>query len=288
MYSAFVRVDSTFVDGSIGNGVHLEGNRRALIARSTIRNTPTGVGAYANFVDTLSLVSDTIQNSGIGVLVINGVDSLRISRSLIAGNSQNGLEFESRAARVDSTVISGNLADGVLIGPSGGLRMRHSRIEANGTGVVILSGAAPLSVIRQSRIAGNTLLRGVFSNNVGITVLDADSVWWGDPAGPNCPIAVGSCPATGADSVFTGGVTFANPLAAVPPTPAPPAYRSIATAATMATPVRRASAVSQRQAPEPDRRTAARPPAPAPPRPTPGLSWQRGREPRPPAPPRER
>jgi hypothetical protein len=167
--------------------------------------------------------------------------------------------------------------------------MRHSRVEANGVGVIQAAGAGGTSFIRHSRIAGNSNQRGARNDDYPTTTVDADSVWWGDPAGPNCAPAIGSCPTTGADSVLTLGVSFADPLGAVPPTPAPPVVLPVAPAAAPSAlrPASRSAVPFVRRAAPPSLRAATpRPPRPG--REAPRMSWQRGRQPRLSAPPHER
>lgn len=280
-----LRVDSTVVDSAGGDAVSIQATRRALVARSTIRRGD--IGLYAALVDTLDIISDSIlQNVSSGMLLENAVDTVRIRSTTVSG-SDFGVTMFGVLARIDSTVVSGHTSGGLLIDNLAGARVRHSRFSANGVGVWVTAGATN-SVIRQSRIEGNLLRRGARNDNYANSTLDADSVWWGDATGPVCETAYGSCPPSAvADSILTFGITFANPLGAVPPAPAPPAYRP-STPAVASAPMAPRRRAAERQPRDAEPRPEARPAAPVPRRQMPGMSWQRGRAPRPSAPPRDR
>jgi len=284
-YANFARVDSTLVDSAGGTGVYLEATYRALVARSSLLRAG-GNGLYGIAVDTLSVIGDTIQNSGGGGLQVSGgADTVRISHTVITSGGANGLDVYSRTARLDSTVLSGNSGAGFNVQAGAGALIRSSRIESNGLGLTVSIGALPLTVVRQSRIAGNLAQQGARNDNFQFTALDADSVWWGASTGPSCDSTVvgAACVASAADSVLTPGIIFANFLTAVPPTPAPPAIRPVARrqAPRAATPATHPS-LTPRPAP------TAR--APVSPRryglgDIPQRTWQRGRTASPPAPP---
>lgn len=293
----FVRVDSTTADSLAGTGVDLSTVRRAMISRSAVRRALNGVAAVA--VDTLTVAFDTLQNNAnLGLHVSTSVDSVRVRQSIISDNGTTGLNLSSLTARVDSSVVTGSGADGLAIGFSGsaGVRVRATRFQGNGvtagTAVRIYGGTLS-SVIRQSRIDGNVNFQGARNDAQPGAQLDADSVYWGGAFGPRCPVAVTACDpsaaGTTADSVLTLGISFANPLTGPPVTPAPPAFRPAPIAASRSVPAMRPD-VRRQPPPRLASRPApgARPAASRPRAQRPRWSWQRGRQPRPPAPPRGR
>lgn len=194
------------------------------LVRDSIRSAG-GYGVYGSEplrVRLDSVVVDTTTQDGVNLY--NTQDTARISGTAVTNAGGAGIYLYQTRARIDSTRAVNNAANGLVIENLSGAWVTRSRFSGNATGVFMGFGSFS-SRVNNSIIAGNANLSG--ARNVDPTaVLNADTVFWGDAAGPACASpATGCAPTTAGDTIFASGITFANHLtAANPAVPAPPAF----------------------------------------------------------------
>jgi hypothetical protein len=231
----YTQVDTAFVDsvGGSSSSISLGTGGRAIVRGSVARRAFTGI--YASYVDTLSVLGDTLQANKNGLYVYVATDTVTISGGVMDANTGAGiyLDYQSKA-RIDSVVATNN-ATGLYVYNLASGAVQHSRFQGNVTGMWMSSSAGTSSSVVNSNFLGNTAA-GARNDAYAISptyMLSADTNYWGSTAGPSCDslVTLVGCAATGGDSIVTKGVTFAGFLTGAAPTPAPPLRPVYASAA---------------------------------------------------------
>jgi nitrous oxidase accessory protein NosD len=233
--AVYAQVDTAVVDsvGASSEAIQFNTASRAIVRGSVARSGFAGI--YASFVDTLSVIGDTLQASKNGVYVYFPTDTVTISGTVVDGNTGAGiyLDYQSKA-RIDSVVATNNVT-GLYVFNTASAAVQRSRFQGNVTGMWMSSSAGTSSSVVNSNFLGNTAA-GARNDAYAISptyMLSADTNYWGSASGPSCDslITLVGCAATGGDSIVTTGVTFGGFLTGSAPTPAPPraVYASAAT-----------------------------------------------------------
>lgn len=214
------RIDSAFVDSVGSTALRVGGFNRATINAVRLARA-AGDGIYMNSVDTFTVDNSLIQlMGGHGMDLSFGADTARVRGNQVDASTV-GIRIGYMNALLDSNRVTNHLTDGLLIADDAGVRASRLRLSGNGLGVHMFASARS-SYVNRSIIAGNVARQG--ARNDGFVTLNADTVFWGDPAGPSCDGLVGTCTGSIGDSVLTTDISFANHLtAADPAVPAPPA-----------------------------------------------------------------
>jgi hypothetical protein len=259
----YLLVDTAVVDSAQSEGIYASQVARVDMRGARVRRA-FGTGLYLYFVDTALVKGTAVDSSGSDGVYFSYGSVLSVDSSRIAGNGGSGI-----------STYCGSCA--------GSGQVTRSTLSGNGTGLFSDGFAGGISVVaRRNVISGNVI--GGASNPTyatgGAPLMDADTNYWGDTAGPTCTPAVGNCPGTVGDSVLTTGVSFAGWLTSAPANvmTVPAFVRSVArtTAPAGATSL----TAGETPRPVPGTRPAAVGAPQLEPRP-PLVGWRRGRPPQP-------
>lgn len=222
----YARVDTAFVDSSSGgNGVNLANLTRAVVRDSRILHNSTGI--YAQSMTSLDLRGNTVTGSTYAGVYItypsSAADSATIVGNTIDSSGSAALWLtQTAAAIVDSNRLTNSAFDGLYFDFDGGARVTRTRIENN-----LRYGVAMINYVSAPSLANNIIAGNVQGGAANFSdaafAMDADSNYWGDPAGPRCNVAVTGVPCDTlslGDSVLTDHVAFIPFLTSEPPAPA--------------------------------------------------------------------
>jgi hypothetical protein len=151
---ASLTVENCRIYGFSGRGIEVATPAAsALFVKDTTISASAGAGIIMTGTGPVDAVLDNvrIERSGIGLRVENG--EVTVSRSLIAGNTNNGILVTGAAiVNVDNSVISGNGGAGAR--SSGGtIRLGNSTVVGNANGLLASGGGQIVSL-------GNNAVRG--------------------------------------------------------------------------------------------------------------------------------
>ncbi len=218
-FGLYARVDSAVVDSAY-YGVYGYYLNRLDVTRSALRHTSYGVSPW--FVDSVSVLADTVLGNTNGMYVYSVLDSVTIRHSLFDSSSAEGIVLQYATVRMDSSAVT-HSGYGIRPYYSSGVRVRWSRFQANGVGIDLGINAILRSRVDSSNFLGN----GVGAKNEAAPYGDslfAINNYWNDANGPRCDSLVTGykCTGTVGDTIVSAAITAIPFLGSAAPSPAAP------------------------------------------------------------------